>query len=122
MTAEHVFKDNAAIADMDFVRSVEFDTGLITYKNNGVLVDLTGFTAQMEVTEMSDPTVVLATWTEASEITLGGAAGTVRVTIPVATIAALAWTSARYRLTVTNPTPNPDDIQPLLKGHISVID
>jgi hypothetical protein len=72
---------------------------VITYKDNGVAVNLTGYTARMQVraTLESASTLVELT-TENSRIALGGTAGTITLTIAAADTAALTSGRGVYDL------------------------
>jgi hypothetical protein len=63
-----------------------------TYRDsNDALVDLTGYTARMQVREsFASPSAVLELTTENGGLTLGGAAGTINLAITATASAALA--------------------------------
>lgn len=62
-------------------------------------VDLTGYTARMQIRETLDATIILATLTtENGGITLGGAAGTIDLLLDAAATALLDFTNAVYDL------------------------
>lgn len=67
----------------------------------GTLVDLTGYTATMKVREREGSTVLL-TLTRGAGITLGGTAGTIRISISAAQSSAIAAGSYRYDLVLTS--------------------
>lgn len=70
-----------------------------TYKLAGSPVDLTSFTARMQVRKTpSSDTKVLDLTTENGAIALGGAAGTIAVTISATAMAAVAANKYRYDL------------------------
>lgn len=64
--------------------------------------NLTGYTADLTIRDAPDGTPLL-TLTHLSGLTLGGAAGTIHITIDAATTAALPWTAGVYDLLVTSP-------------------
>lgn len=65
-------------------------------------VNLTGFTARMQIRETIESTTTLVSLTEASGITLGGAAGTIGITITATATALLDFDSAVYDLEVVS--------------------
>lgn len=65
-------------------------------------VNLTGFTARMQIRETIESTTTLVSLTEASGITLGGAAGTIGITISATATALLDFDSAVYDLEVVS--------------------
>lgn len=65
-------------------------------------VDLTGFTARMQIRETIESTTTLVSLTEASGITLGGTAGTIGITITATATALLDFDSAVYDLEVVS--------------------
>lgn len=76
----------------------------ITWKNSaGTPIDLTGYTAKMQVRETVDSaTVLLELSTTNSRITLGGVAGTIDLTASATVMAALAWGQYVYDLELTS--------------------
>lgn len=65
-------------------------------------VDLTGFTARMQIRETIESTTTLVSLTDASGITLGGTAGTIGITISATATALLDFDSAVYDLEVVS--------------------
>lgn len=65
-------------------------------------VNLTGFTARMQIRETIESTTTLVSLTEASGITLGGTAGTIGITITATATALLDFDSAVYDLEVVS--------------------
>ena len=72
----------------------------ITWKDaNGAPIDINGYTARMQVRpSVRSDDVLLSATTENGYIVLGGAAGTVDITIPAAVTAALTKTRGAYDL------------------------
>ena len=76
-----------------------FDRTLTWKDNNGNPVDLTGYTARMQVRSVVDSSVVLLSLTTAnSRIVLGGVAGTVQLTVDPTVMAAVAGGQYVYDL------------------------
>ena len=65
-------------------------------------VNLTGYTARMQIRETIESTTPLVSLTEASGITLGGAAGTIGITISATDTALLDFDSAVYDLEIVS--------------------
>jgi hypothetical protein len=63
----------------------------ITWKDSaGTAINLTGYTARMQVRETYSSTTPIVSLTNGAGITLGGAAGTIAIVISATTTAALA--------------------------------
>jgi hypothetical protein len=72
---------------------------LVTYKDNGVAVNLTGYTARMQVRATLESASTLVELTTAnSRIALGGTAGTITLTISATDTAALTSGRGVYDL------------------------
>jgi hypothetical protein len=72
---------------------------VITYKDNGVAVNLTGYTARMQVRATLESASTLVELTTAnSRIALGGTAGTITLTISATDTAALTAGRGVYDL------------------------
>ena len=71
---------------------------VFTVTVDGSLLDLTGFTAALQVREAADSAVAVISLTSGSGITLGGTAGTVSVSISAAITGAVAAGSYSYDL------------------------
>jgi hypothetical protein len=72
---------------------------VITYKDNGVAVNLTGYTARMQVRATLESASTLVELTTAnSRIALGGTAGTITLTISATDTAALTSGRGVYDL------------------------
>lgn len=85
-----------------------------------VAVDLTGYTARMQVRgEIEDVTFLIELTTENNRITLGGAAGTIDLYISAADTEALTWETGVYDLELIAPGLNGDVIR-LVSGAVSV--
>ena len=79
----------AAKYDIEIEQGATFSL-VITYENpDGTLVNLTGMTARMQVRDPADDSLIVELTTENGRITLGGAAGTVTLSITAADTAAL---------------------------------
>jgi hypothetical protein len=75
--------------DISADQGSDLDT-LITYTNDSaVLVNLTGFSARMQVRNFAGSSASWLNLTSSSGITLGGAAGTIRIVVSAAAISAV---------------------------------
>lgn len=75
--------------DLDCYQGASFDYTL-TWKTNGTAVNLTGYSARMQVRQTADATATVLSISNGSGITLGGTAGTVLLEASATTTAALA--------------------------------
>tara|TARA_R110000868_G_C10713859_1_gene750204 strand:+ start:104 stop:457 length:354 start_codon:yes stop_codon:yes gene_type:complete len=84
-------------------RGANFSAVLTWRDEAGVLVSLTGYTAEMDVrsTRIDTGTQLLTLTTSNSRIALGGAAGTITLTVLAADTAALTAQTGWYDLLVT---------------------
>lgn len=75
-------------------------------KATGVSVDLTGYTAKMQLRKNPDAdaatTTLYATYTNSDYITLGGTLGTVSLNVPAATTAAYTFKRAYFDILLTS--------------------
>ena len=72
---------------------------VVTYKESGVAVNLTGYTARMQVrSTLESATTVVELTTANGRITLGGAAGTITLTISATDTASLTAGRGVYDL------------------------
>lgn len=83
----------------------------------GTALNLTGYTAAMQVRESADSATTLVSLTNGSGITLGGTAGTVAVVISSAVTAGVAAGSYSYDLELNSGST----ITRLLEGAFNVI-
>ena len=91
----------------------------LTYTDaTGAAVNLTGYSARMQVrSDYASPDALIDASTTNGMIALGGSLGTVAVTIPYATTAALSVSSGVYDLVLTSPSGTRDRI---LSGRVTV--
>jgi len=80
---------SASIYNINIEQGATF-TRTITWKDSaGAAINLTGYTARMQIRERVESATALVSLTSSSGITLGGAAGTVVITITAALTDAL---------------------------------
>ena len=90
-------------------------TKTFTYKIDGVAVNLTGYTAKMNIWDDNGNT--LATIDTTTGIVLGGAAGTITPSISNTTLATLPYGSHNYTLWLINGSSKR---MPFIAGKFSV--
>ena len=92
-----------------------YTTGPTTAGTAPQPVNLTGWTAAMQIRAFPlSPTVL---YDASSDITLGGSAGTISLTIPAATTEGFTWWSGVYDLLLTDPSGN---VTRLLSGSVTI--
>lgn len=78
-------------------------TRTLVYKVDGSAVNLTGYTARMQVRKsVTDSTVLLSLATDDSSIVITGATGTITLTVPATTMAAVSAGSWVYDLEIVS--------------------
>lgn len=90
----------------------------LTYEDaNGTAVNLTGYTARMQVRSKAEAATTILSLTSGSGITLGGSAGTIVISISAATTAGLTAGDYVYDLELVAPTAA---VTRLLQGRFRV--
>lgn len=108
----------AANYDILIEQGATFRLNLTWRDANGVLVDLTNWSARMQIREsINDAEAVVDLSSPSAGIVLGGTAGTITVTIPAAQTAALAIRRGVYDLEVQDSAGN---VTRLLQGAVEV--
>jgi hypothetical protein len=92
---------NPGIYDITCPQGATFDK-TFTITVNGSLLNLTGYSAAMQVREAYNSSTALVSLTSSSGITLGGSAGTILVTITAAATAAIKDGFYSYDLEITS--------------------
>ena len=89
---------NPGIYNISCPQGATFDR-TFTYSVGGTVVDLTGYTAALQVREYADAgTALISLSTGGSGVVLGGTAGTIQVAIGAATTGSVAAGSYAYDL------------------------
>lgn len=88
--------------DITIEKGADYDV-TITWGNPPV--DLTDYTAKLEIRDRKGGSVLYETLTETDGITLGGVAGTIALHIEAADTAAYTFSRAVYDLKLVGPTP-----------------
>jgi hypothetical protein len=93
----------------------------VTWSIDGVPVSLTGYTAAMQVrTDYTSTSAILSlTSSPAAGLTLGGAAGTIAISVSAITTTGLTSGSYVYDLELTSPSPS-SEVTRLLEGQFIV--
>lgn len=100
-------------------KGAKFDPGW-TWLAGGQPVDLTGFTARMQVrADVDSPDVLLNLTTENGGIILGGTAGTIDLWVGATETSLITWESGVWAMEVQY-SADPDDVDRVLEGGISV--
>lgn len=95
----------AATHDILVEQGATYISNLVWKDSDNVPIDLTGYTARMQFRRTkSATTALLSATTENGYITLGGAAGTIDISIPDDITAALTVTRAVYDLELISST------------------
>jgi len=89
----------AGVYNLTIEQGATLDLALTWKDAAGTPINLTGYTARLQVRPSIDSATTLLTMTtENGRISLGGAAGTIRLLLDAATTASLTWTSGVYDL------------------------
>ena len=88
----------AATYDFEIEQGANLILSFVWKDSAGSLIDLTGYTARMQIRKTKSTSATLLSITTSDYITLGGAAGTIAVDVPAATTEALDFTSGVYDL------------------------
>lgn len=99
-------------------KGASFAPGTITWKDaNDAPINLTGFTARMDIKKDVNSAAILNLTNANGRITLGGAAGTITLSIPAANTDTLVAGSYKYDLEVVSGA---GVVTRLLEGNITV--
>jgi hypothetical protein len=91
--------------DFTIVTNTDFSRTLTWNDANGNPVNLSGWSAHMQVRSWPTPSLLADISTTAGTIGLGGSAGTITLHIAASVTAAIAAGVAKYDLFMTNLTP-----------------
>jgi hypothetical protein len=86
----------AGLYDITIEQGVTFQLNLTWKDSNDAPVDLTGYSARMQVRETYDSEDTLVSLTSPGDITLGGALGTILITIQPAVTSILPFLEGVY--------------------------
>lgn len=108
----------AGTYDFEIEQGTTFNKEFIWKDVNGDPVNLSGYTARMQVRgTVSSADVLLSMTTENSRITLGGAAGTIDLDLTAADTAGITWRRGVYDLELVSSNGT---VTRLLQGVITI--
>ena len=111
----------AATYDFEIEQGATLNKGLVWKSSTGALVNLSGYTARMQLRpSVSSDTVLLELTTENGGITLGGTAGTIDLYVGATATAAINWEGGVFDLEIIHPGALPDDVTRIVQGTVSV--
>ena len=94
---------------------------LLRWKSGSAPVDLSGYTGRMQIRETVDsPTVLLSLTTENGRMALGGAAGTIALSLTNEATRSCWWTAGVYDIELVD-SGEPEKVIRLIRGPISTI-
>jgi len=91
--------------DFDLVAGTDFAVSLEWLGSDGIPIDLTGWSANCQVRNWPGGDLLADMSTAGGQITLGGTAGTITLSLPAADTAGIPAGVAKYDLLMTNLTP-----------------
>lgn len=92
----------------------------LTWKDStGSAIDLTGYSAKMEIRSSQAASSTIFSLTSGSEITLGGAAGTIAIDVGAASTSAVVDDTGVYDLELTDGSSN---VTRLIEGKVTFKD
>ena len=111
----------AAIYDFEIEQGTTLNKQMVWKDSTGAPVDLSGYTARMQMRpSVSSDTVLLNLTTENGGITLGGTAGTIDLYVGATATAAITWEGGVFDLEIIHPGALPDDVTRIAQGAVSV--
>lgn len=90
---------------------------LLTWKRSNVPVDLTGYTARMEIRDKYGGNLLYRFDLGQGNLVLGGTAGTIILRVPPSTSAAWTWRAGVYDLEVIDSN---GDVARLIQGKVKI--
>jgi len=97
-------------------KGATYPTDPMTWKDSsGNAIDLTGYTARLQMREIDNVALILTLTTENGGITLGGTAGTIVLNISAATTSAITQSDGIYDLEVVSSSGT---VTRLLEGSV----
>lgn len=107
--------EKAGVLHLTIEQGATFDPVMTWKDENGDAINLTGYTARMQIREEVESTTTLHEATTAnSEIVLGGIAGTITFAISAVITAAFTFDTGVYDLELVNG----NDVTRLLRGDV----
>lgn len=107
----------AGTANITIEQGAAFSQLILWKDASGNPVDITNYTAKFQIRASKEDTTALISLTQASGLTLGGAAGTIAISLTDTQTAALTFVKCYYDLLLTPSTPANSSIR-LLEGFV----
>lgn len=107
---------NAATFDFELEQGATKRIHLTLKDSQGALVDLTGYTALMQIRKNENSKVVIVSLTELDGLTLGGVAGTIVITFSKTLTSSLNFNEAKYDLKIDSGSEE----KRLLEGKVTL--
>ncbi|GAA4626653.1 hypothetical protein GCM10023196_035750 [Actinoallomurus vinaceus] len=107
----------AAPYDITIEQGATWRTTLTVKDATGAAVDLTGYSARMQIRPSVESTTVLLELATGSGITITGPAGQIALVITATATTGINWTGAVYDLELTAPG---GDVTRLLQGRVAL--
>lgn len=109
---------SAGIYDIYIEQGATYNQPLVWKDSSGTAVNVTGYTARMQIRKTVDATTIILTLTtENGRITVGGANGLITLLVSAADTAALTSFCGVYDLEVISPT---GVVTRLLEGQVEI--
>lgn len=109
---------SAGIYDIYIEQGATYNQPLVWKDSSGTAVNVTGYTARMQIRKTVDATTIILTLTtENGRITVGGANGLITLLVSAADTAALTTFCGVYDLEVISPT---GVVTRLLEGQVEI--
>jgi hypothetical protein len=94
----------AAKYDFTIEQGATFSLGFAWKSDDGIAVDLTGYTARMQVRQsVGSPDVLLDATTENGLLSIDEETGRVNISLPASVTTAMTWRRGRYDIEVEAP-------------------
>lgn len=107
--------------DLVIRQGATFNLQLIYNDSNNQVIDLTNYTARMQIRKTIDATsTLLELTTENGGITLGGAAGTIDLHMTAAATTAATWTTGVYDIELVHDELGEEIVDILIEGNVTL--
>ncbi len=109
--------------DIVIEQGADYGVTLTLKDSSGTLIDLTDYTARMDIREKVDSETAILSLTEVAVsgnvLTLGAGAGTIVITIKAATTAAMDFETAVYDLAIRD-SGDTNDVTRVIAGQVTL--
>lgn len=103
--------------DLVIEKGATFNETLVYRDPSGTLINLTGFTARMQIRETQDSADPIVDLTTGDGITLGGSAGTIQIFISDTDTSAIVETEGVYDFELISPDPD-NYVDRIMEGRV----